>query len=105
MSDEMKEAAEQLPSEIRKRADAVMDLDKEMVAQIVHASFIAGMQLCIRLCRNRADDCERTGQEDKRQEALVCEGIIRITQVEIGAGRMARPEFTAEELEEMDRIA
>jgi hypothetical protein len=39
------------------------------------------------------------------QEPLNCAAMIRFVQVEIGAGRMARPKFTKEELDEMDRIA
>jgi hypothetical protein len=107
MSEEMKEAAEQLPEEIKRRADAVLDLDKEMVAQIVHVSFIAGMQLCMRLCRNRAEDIRAVGKMMTMagNEADNCAGIIRLTQVEIGSGRMARPTFTKEELEEMDQIS
>lgn len=106
MSDEaLKKAAERLPPEIKKRADALMDLDKGMISDIVQCSFLAGMQLAMRICKNRAKDWEMLGGTmSPDQEDLMCAQLIRIMQVEIGAGRMARPEFTKEELEEMDRI-
>jgi hypothetical protein len=73
------------------------------IATIALCSFVAGMQLAIRICRNRAEDCKRMGKDD--QEALVCEGLIRICQVEIGTGKMPLPRFSEEEQEELNRIA
>jgi hypothetical protein len=96
---------EDLPPDMKKRVDALLALDHDIMAKAIHCAFLAGMQLSIRLVRNRADDCERMGKPDKRQEALVIEGIIRICQVEIGSGRTPRPQLTKEELEEMDRIS
>ena len=91
----------ELDPELQERVDTLIAMDQPLMAKAITSSFIAGMQLAIRLCRNRAEDCERMGKPDQRQEALVCEGLIRIVQVEIGAGRMPRPQLTEEELEEM----
>jgi len=74
-----------------------------MAMESYKRGLIAGMELAIRICRNRSYDRKRMGRDD--QEALVCEGMIRIVQVEIGAGRQALPEFTIEEQEEINRIA
>lgn len=65
---------------------------------------IAGMELAMRICRNRAQDYGGDLAEPKCQAAETCAGVIRIVQVEIGAGRQPLPEFTIEEQEEMNRI-
>lgn len=93
----------ELKEEWKKRTDALIEADDEMLSRIFQTAFIAGMQLSMRLCRNRAEDCKAIGKDDG--EAQNCAGIIRLCQVEIGSGRMQRPKFTKEELEEMDRIS
>ncbi len=105
--DAMKEAASKLDPDYQARADKLIDSDPEALANIVQCAFLAGMQLSIRICRNRANDIRTAGKimTMAGNEADNCAGIIRITQVEIGAGRMARPAFSKEELEEMDRIS
>jgi hypothetical protein len=95
----------EIPPEMKDRVDTLIAVDPEIMGKAIHCAFLAGMQLSIRLVRNRADDCKRMGKLDYRQEALVIEGIIRICQVEIGSGRMERPKLTEAELEEMDRIS
>jgi hypothetical protein len=78
-----------------------------MVEGIINAAFVGGMELSMRLCSNRAEDIRAAGKimTMAGNEADNCAGIIRICQVEIGSGRMAKPQFTNEELEEMDRIS
>lgn len=110
MSDEIEKMEERiksgLPILIKERADALIELDKDMVGGIVHAAFIAGMQLAMRICRNRAKAWEELGGTMRpEQEDLTCAHLIRSVQVEIGSGRMPRPQFSKEELEEMDRIS
>jgi hypothetical protein len=101
------EYTKQLDPEIKARADALMLSDKDMLAKIVHTSFLAGMQMAMRICRNRAKDARELSMTttNVEMEAETCAGLIRICQVEIGSGRMARPKFTKEELDEMDRIS
>jgi hypothetical protein len=103
----MKEAAGEVPPEYRARVDKLMALDAEVISNVVQCSFLAGLQLAMRICRNRAEDIRSQGKMMTMagNEADNCAGIIRLTQVEIGAGRMARPKFSKEELEEMDRIS
>jgi hypothetical protein len=69
-----------------------------------HRGIVAGMELAMRICRNRAEDCRSLRTDHHANEAENCAGIIRIVQVEIGAGRQHLPEFTLEEQEEMNRI-
>jgi hypothetical protein len=94
-----------LPEEYKERIDLLMAVDNLAVANIVQCAFIAGMELAMRICRNRAKDCKTEGWTIKEYEAFLCAQIIRNVQVEIGAGRMPRPQFTKEELDEMDRIS
>lgn len=95
----------ELPKEMKESVDTLMAIDTPMVAKIVQCSFIAGMQFAMRICRNRAEDMLNIGNDQRSNEAETCASMIRIIQVEIGAGRAGRPDFTKEELEEMDRIA
>lgn len=99
----IREYADKLDPEYKWKAGKLIDADPETLSNIVQCAFLAGMQLCIRICRNRAGDCRVSNQDD--MEAENCAGLIRSVQVEIGAGRMPRPKFTKEELEEMDLIA
>jgi hypothetical protein len=79
-----------------------------MAMQSYMRGVIAGMELAMRICRNRAQDYRSMGSTDslygQTQAAETCAGCIRITQVEIGAGRMPLPEFTQLEQEEINRI-
>lgn len=68
-------------------------------------TLIEGMELAMRVCRNRHQDCMIIGQTIRANEATVCEAIIRLVQVEIGSGRMPLPTFTPSEINEMDRIS
>lgn len=104
-NEQYKEYSNKLPSEVKARADALVHADIEMVNNIVQSSYVAGMQMAIRVCRNRANDCEVTGQKAAEMEAQNLAGLIRIIQVEIGSGRMQRPPFTKEELDELERIS
>lgn len=99
------EVAAKLDPEIKKRANKAIEADPRMVASIVHTSFLAGMQLAMRICRNRATDLLKINADARSNEAETCAGMIRICQVEIGSGRMERPKFTKEELDELDRIS
>jgi hypothetical protein len=89
--------------EWKDRMDTLIAIDQEGMNAAIQSAFIAGMQLAIRLCRNRSRDCVNMGRGG--EEAQNCAYIIRFVQVEIGAGRMLRPQFTKEELEEMNQIA
>lgn len=93
----------ELTKEEKRRAEALVDFDPGAVQAILMTGFIAGMELAMRLCRNRAEDLRLMDKDPL--EADTCAGLIRICQVEIGAGRMKRPDFTKEEMDEMDRIA
>src|SRR5262245_21996714 len=68
-------------------------------------AFIAGMQLAMRICRNRIIACKAINKPEQEYEAMICATEIRLIQVEIGSGRMAIPAFTQEEKDEMRRIA
>lgn len=71
-------------------------------------SFIMGMEFAMRVCRNRYADLESIGgkwEDPGPQAVATCIGMLRLVQVEIGAGRMPLPQFTREEIEEMERIA
>lgn len=94
-----------IPEEVKERVDLLMSIDVGAVGNIVQCAFIAGMQLAMRICRNRARDCKENNWTLKEYEAHTCAHLIRNVQVEIGAGRMPRPKFTKEELDEMDRIS
>jgi hypothetical protein len=94
-----------LPEKERERIDLLMSVDVGAVGNIVTCSFVAGMELAMRICRNRAKDCKENNWTLKEYEAFTCAQLIRNVQVEIGAGRMQRPQFTKEELDEMDRIS
>jgi hypothetical protein len=93
--------------EWKERINTLLEIDHDIIAKTVNVAFLAGMQLAMRLCRNRAEDIRSAGKimTMAGNEADNCAGIIRICQVEIGSGRMERPKFTKEELEEMDRIS
>ena len=81
-----------------------------------HRGVIAGMELAMRICRNRASDRMKLWTQSKRDsrasninaggqsEALICADMIRVVQVEIGSWRMKLPEFTLEEQDEINRI-
>lgn len=108
MSEAMRQAADSLDPELKRRTDAMMKADPEVVACMVQAAFLAGMQLSMRLLRNRAEDLKQIDTARKiwaEDEVQNCVGIIRLCQVEIGSGRMARPQLTKAEIEEMDRIS
>lgn len=94
-----------LPEKERERIDLLMAIDAGAIGNVVQCSFVAGMELAMRICRNRAKDCKEEGWTIKEYEAFLCAQLIRNVQVEIGAGRMPRPQFTKEELDEMDRIS
>lgn len=95
-----------LPEEVVENIDLLMSIDQETVARIVKCSFIAGLQLAMRICRNRAKDGkEMRAMTMVEAEANRCAELIRICQVELGAGRMERPNFTQEEIDEMDRAS
>jgi hypothetical protein len=71
-------------------------------------SFILGMELAMRIIRNRCQSHQEMGiplSQQPHQEAACCEGVIRIVQVEIGAGRLPLPTFSPEEIDEVERIA
>jgi hypothetical protein len=95
----------ELPPEVKENVDLLVSIDQETVGKIVHCAFIAGMQLAMRICRTRANQIGAMGMSIKQYEALTCASLIRNVQVEIGAGRIPRPQFTKEELDEMDRIS
>lgn len=103
--EEEPEYNKKLPKKEKERVELLMAIDAEQIGQIVQCSFIAGMELALRICRNRAKDCKEEGWTLKEYEAHTCAHLIRNVQVEIGAGRMPRPQFTKEELDEMDRIS
>lgn len=73
-------------------------------------SFILGMELAMRIARNRKEDLAVTHSDYPKALSLVRNqietliGCIRIVQVEIGAGRMPLPEFTPDEIDEVERI-
>lgn len=96
-----------LTEEEKRRMKALVDSDPRATEAILMTGFIAGMELAMRICRNRAEDIRAMGKimTMAGNEADNCAGIIRNVQVEIGSGRMKRPAFTAEESDEMDRIA
>lgn len=67
-------------------------------------SFILGMELAMRIVRNSHE----TYFNGKKPPMTMLEGInsmIRLCQVEIGAGRMPLPRFTPDEIDEVERIA
>jgi hypothetical protein len=67
-------------------------------------SFILGMEFAMRIVRNSGE----TFFNGKRVDETALEGInamIRLCQVEIGAGRMPLPEFSEEEIAEVERIS
>lgn len=72
---------------------------------IQHRAFIEGMECAMRICRNRAQDCNDTKQPVRSNEAELCSGLIRIVQANIGAGRQPLPTFTQDELDEIKRIS
>jgi len=72
---------------------------------VKHKEFIEGMELAIRICRNRAEDYGGDLSKPMCQAAETCAGLIRLVQVEIGSGRQPLPVFTVEETDEIDRIS
>lgn len=76
-------------------------------------SFILGMEFAMRICRNEASNHKGDpfvyGHTDSRAaratEADLCASLIRIVQVEIGSGRSPLPEFTPDEIDEVERIS
>lgn len=82
-----------------------------MKEDICKDSFIAGMELAMRICRNRKTDIENLRSLDYPKVAAlvqnqieICIFGIRQVQVEIGSGRMPLPEFTEDEKDEIERI-
>lgn len=67
-------------------------------------SFILGMEFAMRICRNEADN-HKVRNPLRATEAELCSAIIRIVQVEIGSGRSPLPEFTDDEIKEVERIS
>lgn len=92
-----------LTKEVIENVDLLMSIDHQTIGTIVQCSFVAGMELAMRICRNRALELEEW--PIKQYEARICSSLIRNAQVEIGAGRMPRPQFTKEELDEIDHIS
>lgn len=74
------------------------------IQQCALESFVSGMELAMRICRNRAQDYGGDLADPKCQAAETCVGVIRIVQVEIATGRSAIPEFTYDEIDEIRRI-
>jgi hypothetical protein len=74
-------------------------------------SFILGMELAMRICRNRQADLAVTHSDYPKALNLVKNqidiliGSIRIVQVEIGSGRVPLPEFSQDEIDEVERIS
>lgn len=68
-------------------------------------AFLEGMEMAMRICRNRAQDLGGNLDEPGPQHCETCAGVIRIVQVEIGAGRAPYPAFTKEEIDEIERIS
>lgn len=101
-----KEEYDKLPTKFKQELHLLVLQYPELIEQIVMSAFIAGMELSIRICRNRAKEYgERSRLFDRERGAQSCAAVIRNVQVEIGSRRMQRPEFTNEEMEEMDRIS
>jgi hypothetical protein len=75
----------------------------------VHRScFILGMELAMRIVRNRARDLKETVHNgcDCHDDLETVVGMIRIVQVEVGSGRMEMPPmWTEEEIDEVRRIS
>jgi hypothetical protein len=68
-------------------------------------SLILGMELAMRIIRNRAADQKDLAHWDDEQECQNLVGMIRIVQVEIGSGRMPVPSnWTPDEIDEVERI-
>jgi hypothetical protein len=67
---------------------------------------LEGMEMAMRICRNRASDLEGTDGMPSAyvQEALNLAGIIRLVQVQIGSGRQTFGPLTQEEQDEINRI-
>lgn len=62
------------------------------------------MEFAMRIVRNSAE----TYFNGKKPDETMLEGInsmIRIVQVQIGSGRMPLPEFTPDEIDEVERIS
>lgn len=76
------------------------------IQQCALESFVAGMSLAMRICRNRAEDIRSAGKimTMAGNEADNCVGVIRIVQVEIATGRSQIPGFTYDEIDEIRRI-
>jgi len=73
---------------------------------IQNKTFIEGMELAMRICRNRAKDCSDLFDDTARSnEAEICSLLIRSVQVQIGAGRQPMPVFTQDEIDEIERIS
>jgi hypothetical protein len=96
-----------LPNEVKDKLDKLIKIDPRTISQVTVCAFLAGMQMAIRVCRDRAKNMPNAGGmwRTRFEEAKLCAELIRICQVELGSGRMERPKFTQEELDEMDRIS
>ena len=67
-------------------------------------SFVYGMQLSMRICRNISEDIREKTKKDQANDADNCAGVIRLLQVEIDSGRFKFEGFTPQEVEEVERI-
>jgi len=83
----------------------LVDQDPSTMAHVFDTALVAGMELAMRICRERARWEVKTGACTKgKPEGEICANLIRLNQVEIGAGRMPRPSFSKDEIDEMNRI-
>lgn len=67
-------------------------------------SFILGMELAMRIVGNSAETYFNGAKPDE----TMLDGInamIRLVQVEMGSGRMPLPEFSPDEIDEVERIS
>lgn len=63
---------------------------------------IEGMQMSMRICRNRAED--NKNDLNRSMEAAMCAELVRLVQVQIGAGNRPFGDLTPAELDEIWRI-
>jgi hypothetical protein len=90
------------------------DQDETAAAEInadIRKSFILGMELAMRICKNRQADLAVTHSDYPKALNLVKNqidtliGCIRIVQVEIGSGRSEVPNnWSQDEIDEVERI-
>lgn len=93
---------------IKELLDSLPGLERERLL-----GRIEGMEIAMRVCRNRAADCH--GIRDaanmaqphwtvRADEAYTLASVIRLVQVQIGSGRQQFGELAPDELEEIERI-